>query len=473
MKPFRKAEVLSREEEDAIHRAMLRILSEVGVKVESNLVVERLLACGGEVADNGERVKFPPHFIERFVDESERYDWENVEPSVSGHTGVYHGWFLDPRTQRYERWTLQRVFDYTKVAHYLENVECSIGYAFPLSEVPIEASPILFHYLSFRQCGFSAHSLDNVRWCPYIEEMCQLVAEARGVKPQQVFRGTIHLISPLKMGREEAKVFLYFAERGYRVGIGSMTSAGGTAPVTLAGAISLHLAQALFINILNRAFFGQKTLFIGSSISPLDMRSGAYTYGRPEKALCIAAMAQMARRYGANFFGHGGHTTAKAPGPQAGYEKALTGLTSLIVCGRANISCGLLSLDEVFSPIQMIVDNDFVGALKRFARGFVLSDETLALELINEVGPGGTFIDTLHTATHFRSELWHPEVFTSETFDCWQATGGKSELTRACDIYRDITSRPDPEPVITEEVDHELRGIVSRLAPALDLQLRK
>lgn len=129
--------------------------------------------------------------------------------------------------------------------------------------------------------------------------MCEAVADELGVGIPEIFHGHIHLISPLKLGHEEARIFTFFAERGLRIGIGNMSSAGGTAPVTLAGAIAIHLAQGMFINILRRAYFGDMRISLGCSISPLDMRTGMYPYGRPEKEMCNVAMAQMARRYGA------------------------------------------------------------------------------------------------------------------------------------------------------------------------------
>ena len=131
------------------------------------------------------------------------------------------------------------------------------------------------------------------------------------------------MISPLKIAREQARTFDFFAEHGLRVGIQHMVSAGGTAPVTLAGAIALFLAEDICINIINRAYFGDRSILLGCSISPLDMRTCVYTFGRPEKEMCNVAMAQMARRYGARYIGHCGHTDAKRPSVEAGFQKAL------------------------------------------------------------------------------------------------------------------------------------------------------
>jgi len=314
----------------------------------------------------------------------------------------------------------------------------------------------------------SAAGIDDVGWAPHILAMCEAAAADRGVAVQDVFRGGVHMISPLKLAKEEASVFQFFTERGLRVGVGCMTSAGGSAPVTLAGAMTVHLAQVLFTNILQRACHGERKLSLNCSIAPLDMRTAMYPYGRPEKQICNVAMAQMARRYGASYVAHGGHADAKRPSVEAGYQRAASTIPALMTCGRAKVGCGLLSVDEVFSPVQMILDDEFVGAMRRFARGFQITEESLAVDLIDEVGPGGAFIDRDHTLRHFRDELWEPRLFSRTMFGAWRQEGSRTAEDLALDRYYEIL---DLEPIpskITEALDAELVKILRRAA-SLDM----
>jgi trimethylamine--corrinoid protein Co-methyltransferase len=192
------------------------------------------------------------------------------------------------------------------------------------------------------------------------------------------------------------------------------------------------------------------------------MKTLMQSYGRPEKELCNVAMAQMARRYGAHFFPHTGHADAKKPGPEAGFEKALNSIPSLIACGRVGISCGLLSVDEVYSPIQLVIDREIIDALNRFVRGFEIDEATLALETIREVGHGGVFTGTEHTAAHWKRELWMPKIFAREMFSAWREKGAKTEVDLAREICVEAL-KSDPLPVhISEQLERKLLSIVEK-----------
>jgi trimethylamine--corrinoid protein Co-methyltransferase len=201
-------------------------------------------------------------------------------------------------------------------------------------------------------------------------------------------------------------------------------------------------------------------------VSPLDMRTGIYACGRPEKEICNVAMVQMARRYGASYRGHTGHSDAKRPSVEAGFQRALNSIPTLMACGHTTISCGQLSVDEVFSPLQLIIDDEMVSALKRFMRGFEVNEETLALEVIREVGPGGNFLATDHTASHFRSELWEPRVFEREMLSGWERSGAKTDTDKALDIFREIIQR-DPPPVhVSEATERTLLQMIQKASGA-------
>ncbi|MFN3422603.1 MAG: trimethylamine methyltransferase family protein, partial [Armatimonadota bacterium] len=236
-----------------------------------------------------------------------------------------------------------------------------------------------------------------------------------------------------------------------------------------AGALAQYLAQNIFINIVYRAYFGDKQLRFSSAVSPLDMRTLMQSYGRPEKELCNVAMAQLAIHYGAHFFPHTGHSDAKKPGPEAGFEKALNALPSLIACGRVGISCGLLSVDEVYSPIQLVIDREIVGALRRFVQGFEVNEETLAFETIKEAASIGVFTGTEHTAKHWRKELWTPTVFAREMFSAWRQKGAKTEVDLAREICIEAL-KSEPLPVyISDQLERKLLAIVKK-ATGVEIQ---
>ncbi|MGQ9462206.1 MAG: trimethylamine methyltransferase family protein [Candidatus Fervidibacter sp.] len=462
MKIWGNWEPLSKREEEKLHETALRILEEVGVVVENESVLKRLAEFGALVDFPCRRVFFKREFVEEFLENSERFDWENAGPYVGGSAAIYSGYYLDPETEEFRPWTITNMLRYFKVARYL-GLGISSAYVFQLNEVPNEALVPFFHYFALKFTGRASASVNNVKWAPTVLKMGEAFAEETKTSLQQVLSPVhIHLVSPLRFSAEEAKIFAFFAENGVRIGIGTMSVLGSNAPVTIAGALSLHLAQNFFINILNRAYFGEKQLHFSSAISPLDMRTLMQSYGRPEKELCNVAMAQLARRYGANFFPHTGHSDAKKPGPEAGFEKALNALPTLITCGRIGISCGLLSVDEVYSPVQLVIDREIVDALRRFVQGFEVDDETLAFDTVKEVGPGGVFTGTEHTANHWRRELWVPTVFAREMFNAWRQKGGKTEVELAREI-RFEALKSEPLPVYTPaQLERKLLSIMKK-----------
>jgi trimethylamine--corrinoid protein Co-methyltransferase len=462
MKVWGSWKLLSEQEEEILHEAALRVLGEVGVKVESDEVLERLADFGAQV-DRTKRVAFfTRRFVEDFLASSERFDWDNAEPYVGGSASIYFGYYLDPETDEFRPMTVANMLRYFKVAHHI-GLSFGSAYVFHIDEIPHEALVPFFHYFALKFTGRSSASVNNVRWAPIVLEMAEAFAAEKNVPVQQVISPVhIHLVSPLRFSAEEAKIFLFFAERGLRIGVGTMSVLGSNAPVTIAGALAQHLAQNIFINILYRAYFGEKRLSFSSAISPLDMKTLMQSYGRPEKELCNVAMAQMARRYGAHFFPHTGHADAKKPGPEAGFEKALNSIPSLIACGRVSISCGLLSVDEVYSPIQLVIDREIIDALNRFVRGFEINEATLALETIREVGHGGVFTGTEHTAAHWKRELWMPKIFAREMFSAWREKGAKTEVDLAREICVEAL-KSDPLPVhISEQLERKLLSIVEK-----------
>jgi len=270
----------------------------------------------------------------------------------------------------------------------------------------------------------------------------------------------------MKLGRHEAHQVAYFREHGLRVRIGDQYAMGASAPTTLAGAVTLNLAEQLALGILDWALFGDKRLRLGVSISPMDMRTMIYPYGRPAMAIANLITAQLARHYGAFFSGHAGLTDAKLPSVEAGAQKALTAIPTLLAGGSLGgslwLDAGLLSIDEVCSPIQMILDNEFLGALQRFAHEFQITEESIGLETILEAGPGGQFLDKPHTVRHFREELWEPTIWSREMLRPWMEKGKSLDVDRAREIALEIQRRGAEPSGMSEALEREVLRIIER-----------
>jgi len=304
-----------------------------------------------------------------------------------------------------------------------------------------------------------------------ILELDQVLADERDTSAAQVFRGTVYVVPPLKLARHEAHQVAYFGERGLRVHIGGgMPTMGATAPVTLAGAVTLNLAEQLALRMLDWALWGEKRLHLGSSISVMDMRTTIRPFGRPEMAIANLMMAQLARHYGASFSGHAGLSDAKLPSVEAGAQKMMTAVPTLLAGGSLWVDAGLLAVDEVCSPVQMILDNEWMDALQRFVHDFEMSEESIGLETIFEAGPGGHFLDKLHTVRHFREEHWNPTIWSRQMLRPWLESDSRLDVDLAREMALQVQSEMQgggPEPAMSDSLESEVLRIIAQAHKAL------
>ncbi len=463
MKVWASAEVLSEREMKAIDSVARRVLAEVGVKVEHERVRERLLSVGG-VEGEDERVRFPQDALTKYLESVERFDWEKgeyCEPEIGFGAGAYPRTWHDPDEEAFKPQTLSSVSDLTRLADRLENIT-GIGAMGVPTDVPGELSSLYMKLIAWRDSvrkRSGSYCIWGLRLVPYAVRMAEVMAAHEGGETKDYMSAGVFLISPLRFARIECEQFLALYDKSFHCWVGSMLSAGGTAPATLAGALALDIAEHIFRGLLMRAFYGAKGLYFGASISIMDMRHGFYPYGRPEFSLCHLAEGQMARYYGAAFSANSFLGDEKNVGALMGMEKAMNAVCA-VLAGTSSIgTLGLLSVDEICSPILLILDDEYAGSLKRLARGFEVNEETLAFDVLKAVGPGGNFLAEEHTVRHFRREHWEPRIQSRESYSTWLAQVNKTDYDKALDIWHEVLQSA-PERGIKEETERELLRVI-------------
>ena len=227
------------------------------------------------------------------------------------------------------------------------------------------------------------------------------------------------------------------------------------------------LAEQFALSIVNWALFDEKRFHLHSSIAPMDMRTMVHAFGRPEMAVANVMTVQLARHYRASFGGHAALTDAKLPSPESGAQKAMTGAVTLLAGGSLWVDAGLLSMDEIYSPVQLILDNELVSALKRFVVDFEINEESIGLETILEAGPGHQYLDKEHTARHYRKEHWQPNMWTRTMLAPWLEEGSKLDVDKARDFALAVWEE-DPDPTqLSESHEKELLSLISTAEKAL------
>ena len=456
------AKVIRDEDIPMILNAAMEILERTGVQVENHELL-RVFADNGALVDiKNQRVRFPQKMVENVIESSQKVPWDVIRPNVTAFAGVYQGYFLDPTDGQYKVWTQERLLQYANLAQTLPNINSISILGYPAASLNDARQPLLEKWFCWKYGIGGGSAIWTTELCPLIHEMWEIYADWQKKDIRLLFNGTVYLISPLRFAKEEAAQFVYFYKKGIRVHVGCLGTLGVTAPVTMDGALALSFAEGLFINLLNRICFNDNVLRFGCSISVMDMRTGHFQYGRPEQAALNIAGAQVAKAIDAAFDGHMGLSDAKAPGYESAGQKVYSALAGAMAYGRGIIEAGLLSVDEVFSPIQMILDDEMTGAVQKMLADIPVSPESLAVGVVDEVSPGGTFIDHEHTLINFKNSLWFPSLWSRESYSAWKNGGAeKNEINRAAEKYEALNAQKIA-PIMPEDVEQKLLKVIRK-----------
>jgi trimethylamine--corrinoid protein Co-methyltransferase len=215
--------------------------------------------------------------------------------------------------------------------------------------------------------------------------------------------------------------------------------------------------------MLSFAMYGEQRWGIGMATTAMDPRTAMRPYGRPDMVLANLMGAQMGRRYGVRSGGQCGLTDAMRPSPQAAAQKIQSALPTLMASGHGSVAAGLLAIDEVFSPVQIVLDDEIVSALAHFAHEFDISDASIGADVVAQVGPGGTFLAEPHTAEWFRREMWEPAIWERHPFAAWQERDGRTDVDRARERVLAILAVIGEERGLSQEERQDLQQII-RLA---------
>jgi trimethylamine--corrinoid protein Co-methyltransferase len=199
----------------------------------------------------------------------------------------------------------------------------------------------------------------------------------------------------------------------------------------------------------------------GACLSKLDMSTMLFPYGSPERRLSDLTMAELSRYYGVPVFGTAGASDSKIVDAQTDLEY----MGSLLIASLAGTNLihdvGYLESGLTGSLESIITGADAIRWAKQFNAGMKVSDELLALDVIDEVGPAGTFLSHDHTLLHLREDMWLPLIMNHDNYDTWAAKGGKDYVTVSRERACELIDSHQPEPVQTD-VDAKLKKILSQ-----------
>jgi trimethylamine---corrinoid protein Co-methyltransferase len=201
-------------------------------------------------------------------------------------------------------------------------------------------------------------------------------------------------------------------------------------------------------------------VFFSGAPSVIDLKTGGYTGGSPEDYLLAAAATQLAHFYGLPMAMGTMATGAKEPDWQAAVDDSLSTFASVMSCADMMNGAGLLNGSKILSYPHLVMETEIYSIVQKMAGGITVDDESLALEVIEKVGPNGTYLSEKHTRAHMK-EIWRPTVFDRTPYESWLRDGKQGALAKATQIAEEILASYEPEP-LAEDLQAELAAIVAR-----------
>lgn len=459
-----------------IHETVLKVFSEVGVKVSLPEARELFKRAGAIVEDTTAIVKIPKDLVMELVERApSEFDLCGRDPSGTldchvGGTRVYAGTggtalnVQEPGQTAIRPSRLSDVADMARVVENLENIHIYMLNVYP-NDLPVEQVDVNRFGTALnstrKHIMGGVYTLNGVRNVVRMAEM--IASSAERLRERPFVSMVTCVISPFVIDEKYGSLSMEAARAGIPLVVPSEPLCGATSPVTLAGNVVVQtvdtLAGVMLAQLVNRG----TPVMAGCVASITDMRDLKYLSGAVEMGLLNAASAQMAQFYRIPVYTTAGMTDSKVPDAQAGYESAMTSV--MVALSGANFihdAAGFIEFCMTASYDKLVIDNEILGMTMRAVAGIEVNEDTLAFDEIKEAGPGGHFVSSRHTRRHMRGELYHPVLSDRESREQWEPSGAKDCRTRATEKVLSMLRTPAKSTIpedVRQSILREIPGI--------------
>jgi trimethylamine--corrinoid protein Co-methyltransferase len=349
--------------------------------------------------------------------------------------------------------TLQDVAQIARLVDALDNIDFLVIPVYP-TEIEDKARVDVnryYHSLSntTKHVQSGPHTLEGLR---AIIQMGETIAgSAENLRERPCLSFIVCLISPLTLDDYFTDLIIEAARHGLPISLSVEPLSGATAPVTLAGHLAQWAAEALSgVTLVQLVNPGSPCLpgYVGSIT---DLRTMDYLCGAVEQGMLNAGTAQLAHYWGLPCYNTGGMSDSKALDTQMGYESAMTSLMAALAGANfIHSAAGLMEFAMVASYEKYVMDDEIIGMVKRAVRGIEVNDETIAREVIAQVGPAGHYLAEAHTIAHMRDEFFFPVLSDREKREVWEQAGAQDTRQRANTRAREILAQHRSMPLPTD-----------------------
>ncbi len=468
--------ILDKADLEAIHAASLEVLMDVGVRVESESVLDLLYRNGFDVDRRTQIVKMSESRVAeavksvagnfRWHGRNENRSFDIVDGRTKFGPGAQCLYYADPYTGQVRSSTIE---DGARICRMLDGLDsCALGFVpvYPSDVPPPSQSAVLWaaQIIHSSKPAYGGSGDDD-----QFEMMLRIVEILYGdrelLRKKALFTGYIDPISPLGHDPWMMGILMKYAEWDLPVFVMAMALAGGTAPASLAGLLVQQNAEILSTIAIAKCITKSPKIVYGSVSCPLDMRSGISLTGSPEFSLIGVASVQMAKFYGIPS-DVGVQSDSKAVDAQNSYEKMQSALTAVLSgADMTDLFLGSSESFSVYSPVQLIIDDEIASNVTRIAEGIEVNEESLSVDVIAKTGPLGNYLKHPRTLTQFKREHSKARLSDRETRQQWAVSGGKDAYARAKEKMESLLRSHAPDP-LEPEVMRALDALIKETAPA-------
>jgi len=467
-----KFRVLSRDNLEAIHLATLEILERTGVKVYSEKILKMLDEAGCVVDFEKQSALIPSYLVNealmkkgsvRLYARNPKYDVQLDGRHVHINTDGIGVNTLDLETGQRRPSTRDDIKKSAIIADALDDIHV---YWPMVSALNIPAQIRHLHEIATSFENTEKHVQIETTTQPeeakYIIDIAAAVAGGEDELRERPVLSSLHCsFAPLQHGGRDTEAALEFAKAGVPVAFMGMPQAGATGPVTLAGSIVVNNAEVLSALVISQLAWPGAPVIYGAGAAAFDMRTGSRAAGGPEHGLMDAALGELAKYYRMSSIVGGFSANANVPGGQACYEKIMSGLPPFLSGCDLIVGIGLIEDCATLPFEQIIIDVEIVKMIHRLAQGIEVKDETLALDVIDKVGPSGHYLSERHTREYFRKEHFIPEITDRRAYESWLKDGAKTIVDRAKESVRTILREHRPVP-LGKDISQQVMTIIEK-----------
>ncbi|MFW6048667.1 MAG: trimethylamine methyltransferase family protein [Candidatus Bipolaricaulota bacterium] len=463
------------EDIDKIHAASLELLERTGVEIHHPRALELLDDAGARIHD-GDLVKFPSHLIQEAV--SSAPERVTVADRLGERTlflegsNVYYGtgsdlkYTYDVETGERRPSTLQDIEMSARVADGLKNIDFLLTYAMA-NELDQEVVDLHHFY------AMTKNSVKPMVLTPFssgttktmLKGIYEVATEIAGGERELESNPFIILYgqftSPFQHGEMDLERLLFCSDHNLPIVYAPTIMASASGPATLAGSLAIGNAEILAGLTISQLNNPGAPFIYGGHVAPLDPRTSVFSYGNPEWHMSSAALMQLSNRYRLPSWSTGGCTDSKLFDGQAVGEAVYSILLSGLSGANLVHDVGYLESGLAGDLNYVAALDEFIGLTRKILSGYSVDEERLAVDLIDELGPGGDFLSQRHTVEHFKEETWIPGLLDRQGYMSWEQEGAKTFKERANEKVEDIIENHEPEEIAGDKRE-KIEEIIAR-----------